>query len=729
MRTANRVVAAVALASMMTTFGTGPGGSPAEVRAATAEEEPRATPQSLDDAFAEIARLAPQFGGLFLREQTPYVYLLDPSQPAGVEEAIVAVLGRGRLPAAPLQFLRGDYSFLQLKDWHDRHRLQTLEIPGVLTTSIAESRNRLRIGVKDAGVIPEIKDSLVRLGVPTEAVEFEEMEPFEQYQTLQSTIRPVLGGTQIQRSGGGTCTMGFTAVRQGVAGFVTNAHCTAVQAALDGSVFNQAVASGSANRFGVEAAEGAAWPCGGRTCRWADIAFAARNSGSNAATLPASAHFGYLALPDNAMNVVHKFHVVGEVGFPLEGEYLTKVGRTTGETSGEVYDTCVDINAFQNNVDTGFTNLCQDRVAANSGPGDSGSPVFTWSSASLPEGATIPARLYGVLWGGSNGNFAFGAMWNIEQAIGGLKTAKEQAGANSPPEAKIILPAGNITVGSGGLNGVDFSATVVDYEGCCQEVRWDSSLDGLIGMGSSFNYVFSLPGTRTITLTAKDNHGAIATDSVVVTVENDAPTVWIVKPTQGLTVYSGSPYVFEGDSWDANEPFQKLSCNSLKWTSSNPADPFPVWGCTPTVTFSTNGARTITLKGTDSDGSFDTDSKTITVAAPPVNGPPTVTILYPAGNNTMFDANTWIQLKGTANDPDNENPLTYTWKLKDGNVWTTLGTGTMSDETQITKWWKPANNVPFSCGGRTVRVYLTVTDPDGFGGIAYVDVYIAYPVC
>jgi hypothetical protein len=193
-------------------------------------------------------------------------------------------------------------------------------------------------------------------------------------------------------------------------------------------------------------------------------------------------------------------------------------------------------------------------------------------------------------------------------------------------------------------------------------------------------------------------------------------------------LYAGSPFIFEGDSWDPNEQFFKLPCASLKWTSSNPGDPFPKFGCTPAVTFSTTGARTITLTGTDSDGLSDTAAVTINVANAQTGGPPVVTILYPH-NNYFLDPYTFVSLQGTANDPDNENPLTYVWKLKDGSTWKTLFTGTMNDQSTITKFWKPANDLYFNCGGRTVRLYLYVTDPDGKTGSAYVDVYIGFPVC
>ncbi|HEX2489846.1 MAG TPA: hypothetical protein VHR27_10600, partial [Blastocatellia bacterium] len=143
--------------------------------------------------------------------------------------AIVAVFGRERLPQGGMQTLQAQYGFLQLKAWHDQQRLKTLAIPGVVMTSIAESKNRLLIGVKDASVIARVELELFNLGVPREAVNIVETEPVEEFQSLQDTTRPALGGTQIQRGGGGTCTMGFTAVRQGQAGFVTNSHCTGIR--------------------------------------------------------------------------------------------------------------------------------------------------------------------------------------------------------------------------------------------------------------------------------------------------------------------------------------------------------------------------------------------------------------------------------------------------------------------------------------------------------------------
>src|SRR4029453_9823275 len=125
--------------------------------AAQTREGESARVTTLDDLFAEVARRVPAFGGLFIGpDKTLQMYLLDPAQKAAAEEAIFAVFGRERFPEGEIRVLRGQYGFLQLKAWHARQRVVTLAIPGVVRTSIAESKNRLQIGGSDLGVISQV---------------------------------------------------------------------------------------------------------------------------------------------------------------------------------------------------------------------------------------------------------------------------------------------------------------------------------------------------------------------------------------------------------------------------------------------------------------------------------------------------------------------------------------------------------------------------------------------
>lgn len=695
---------------------------------------------TLDDLFAEVAGRVPAFGGMFIGpDKRLHVYLLDAQQGAAAEAALIAVFGRERLGQGGIQVLQGRYGFLQLKDWHDRHRAVTLAIPGVVMTGIAESNNRLKIGVEHSALFNRVEQELINLGVPLEAVKLVETKPVKFLQTLQNTTRPLLGGLRITNSGGGECTLGFLAVRQGQAGFVTNSHCTNTTGGVEGTVFHQAIISGVTNRVGVETVDPqffTGWPCVnslyGKKCRRSDSAFVRRDGGTSQSTPLASAELGYIASPQpNSLTVLGKYKIVAEVPVPIEGEYLNKVGKTTGLTGGEVCDTCVDINV----KDTDITLICQDRVEGFAKPGDSGSPVFTWNSASLPPGADPPAKLYGILWGGDEEGeiFAFSAMGNIQGngELGKLKTFLAEAGANSPPEVKISKPANGAKVGVGGLNMVKFEADIVDYEGCCTAVTWTSDKDGTIGQGTSFEYVFGSPGTRTITVSATDSDGATSEDSITLSTSNDAPSVSIKKPTPLQILYKGFSYVFEGDSIDYNEPFNQLPCNSLKWTSKKSGAWFATSlgsGCTLPVTFPSTGTYTVTLTGTDSEGATDQASVTVLVIDAPANSPPVVTILNP-NNNGWLDGYTWVTLKGKVDDPDNKSPISYQWVLKDGAKETVLGAGTINDGQQTSLQWKPSNNMLSNCGGREVRIYLRATDADGSKGSDFVDVYVYFPVC
>jgi hypothetical protein len=691
-------------------------------------------PFTLDDLFARVAHSEPGFGGMFLaKDGSLEVYLLDPGQKHAAVKAIRTVFGRKTVDR-PLHVLHANYSFLRLKQWHDRHRIGTLAIPGVVLTGIDEGKNRLQVGVVSHAAAERVTRRLRRLGVPLDAVAISRVKPITPASdpTLQDTRRPLEGGLQIS-NGSGFCSIGTLAVRQNVAGFVTASHCTAIQGGVEGTVFHQATPSGVTNRIGIEAVDppyssGGDCPSG-RVCRLSDSAFVRRDGGPSQMTPRASAKFGYIAAPNfNSLAVGDdKFHLTGVGLFPLEGQYLAKVGRTTGLTGGDVTDTCDDINESGKPV----TLFCQYRVAAPADHGDSGSPVFDWNSATLPPGAYPPATLYGILWGVDPDHFAFSPIGAVDAELGiGLSGFYPQSGsANSQPEVKIRNPLDGASVGIGGLNNVQFQADAVDYEDPSVAITWTSDKDGTIGYGPALDYVFSTPGTRKVTAIAKDNNGAVATDSITITAINAPPQAVISKPAPGQTLYRGIPYVFEGHATDYNEFAFELPCSSLHWTSSNGGDlSFPASGCQPPITFATNGTRTILLTGTDSFGLKTTASVTVSVVNPPANSPPIVTILNPPDNAYLLAGDT-VTLKGTATDPDNKNPLIYTWVLKRGSTLTTLGTGSVNNGQQISLPWTPGMNVPVSCGGEPIQVYLYVKDPDGMTGSNFIDAFVSYPVC
>ncbi|HVT17569.1 MAG TPA: hypothetical protein VHQ90_15510 [Thermoanaerobaculia bacterium] len=694
---------------------------------------------SIDDLLSEVARRVPAFGGMFIApDGTLRIYLLEARHKEAAKAAIAAVFGRDRVALKTAQVVEARYRFAHLKAWHDRHRLTTLAIPGVVMTGIDKSRNRLRIGVKGTDVIGPVQRELRRLDVPLAAVEIVEMRPMNLLDTLDDTHRPLLGGLQIHANsiaeGTIQSTLGFLAVLQGQAGFVTCSHCAHFfGGGVQGSVFHQATISGAVNRIGVEIANpffvaGSGCPSG-RLCRKSDSAFVQRNGGPSQDTPRATAELGHIAFVDGALKIETAFQIIAKVQGPIDGESVVKIGRTTGHSEGVVNATCHDINTAINNQDTGQTLLCQDTFQGpvpTSAPGDSGSPVF--SLANVPS-TLPPVVLYGVLWGGDGvDHSSFSPISAVESELGQLRTFLADSGANSPPEVKIRQPKDQSTVGVGGLNIVNFQADIVDYEGCCQDVTWQSDKDGVLGHGAALDFTFLSPGARTVTVTATDNDGATASDSIVVTAETGAPTVSILQPANLQTVFTGFTTLFQGSSFDPNEPFLSMPCAALTWTSNLPADPFPVNGCAPLAVFQTPGPRVITLTGTDSFNLTASASITIEVVNAPPSGPPVVTILKPL-NGDVLPASTVITLTGKAQDPANQSPLSYQWVLIDGATKTILGSGSINSGGEPNLQWKPSDNVTFLCGGRAVTLELDATNPGAQTGSATVDVHIGFPPC
>jgi hypothetical protein len=129
-----------------------------------------------------------------------------------------------------------------------------------------------------------------------------------------------------------------------------------------------------------------------------------------------------------------EFRIVG-TAIPSLNQYIDKVGKVTGWTTGVVGHTCVTIKK-------GGTNerlRCQDLVTNVADEGDSGSPVFT-----INPDETI--TLLGVLWGrityfkGSyeNGDdqvwTVISAVANIQQDLGSMAVTPPTTSSTTDPE-------------------------------------------------------------------------------------------------------------------------------------------------------------------------------------------------------------------------------------------------------------------------------------------------------
>jgi hypothetical protein len=372
--------------------------------------------QGLTDAvdLDAMARDIKGFGGYFLDNGVPTIYLTD----AGERAAAERTLG---VASSQLRVRRADFEYQALDQWFTSLSREALAVPGVAFVDLDESTNRLLIGVENNATGPAasaqfgVFAAAARLGIPSTAVAVRQVEPVKLAVTLRDRVRPVRGGFQINFPGF-LCTLGFNATSGGQRSFITNSHCTSVQGGVENTPYWQPTQAAN-NAIGTEVADpvyvaGGACPPG-RFCRRSDASRGAYNAG----TTSNLGRIGRTTGPNNGSLTIGSpanFIITSEsnaTNFAI-GLVVNKVGRTTGWTQGQVTNTCVTTNVSGSLI----TQLCQTFVAAGVNGGDSGSPVFRILSSNN-------VRLLGILWGGiGTTTFVFSPFTQIEQELGPLTT-------------------------------------------------------------------------------------------------------------------------------------------------------------------------------------------------------------------------------------------------------------------------------------------------------------------
>jgi len=277
--------------------------------------------------------------------------------------------------------------------------LPLFEIAGVVFTDVDESTGRMRVGVVHRDVEGLVREKLPVLGILSRLVDVVETDAIFPVTTLQDGVRPVVGGLQIRFSNY-VCTLGFTATRAGVDGFVTNNHCSGKQGMVDGMNYYQPLNQVTAELIGTEIADPpyfkGNWCPRGKQCRYSDSLFARSTDG-------VAFDRGKIAkttgLPNSlSLTIGGNFSFTG-TDVVATGALVNKVGRTTGWTEGKVTAKCANVAVSGTNI----INLCQDIVENNVkivGGGDSGSAVFA-----IDSGDTV--KLVGLLWGGNTSGTMF----------------------------------------------------------------------------------------------------------------------------------------------------------------------------------------------------------------------------------------------------------------------------------------------------------------------------------
>jgi hypothetical protein len=357
-----------------------------------------------------LASAVPGFGGFYLDQGTPVVYLKDPSQRGKAERVLAPFLQSEGLAASQLRVLPAKYEWAQLEGWLDRASAQVLGLPGAVFVDADEASNRLLIGV-ERGATSRIRQIATRLGIPADAITYQETKPFKPMATLRSKIRPAIGGLQINFPGF-LCTLGFNAVRNGQRSFITNSHCTSHQGGVETTPYYQPLQSSAPAKIATEVSDPGyssnktGCPAGFR-CRFSDASRAAYTSTTTSTLGKIAKTTG----PNNGSLTINGNLTITAEGVASVGQTVGKIGRTTGWTTGKVTNRCVNVEVSG----TDIVQLCQNLVSARVGPGDSGSPVFKGSSN---------VTLTGILWGGDEAGklFVYSPIANIERELGALTT-------------------------------------------------------------------------------------------------------------------------------------------------------------------------------------------------------------------------------------------------------------------------------------------------------------------
>jgi hypothetical protein len=193
-----------------------------------------------------------------------------------------------------------------------------------------------------------------------------------------------------------------------------------------------------------------------------------------------------------------------------------------------------------------------------------------------------------------------------------------------------------------------------------------------------------------------DHAGATSSDSLVLTVNNVAPTA-NAGPDQ--TCNEGSTVVFHGSASDPGTAdtitYAWLVKDSLGNTVATGS------GANLSFTPAKSGVYTATLTATDKDGGVGTDSLTLTV----LNAPPVATITgVVAPNKNPIIPGTRLTFNGMFTDVSPSDSHTVTWFFGDG--------------TSSTTTYGPSGSQSFSvkhdyASPGTYTVTLQVTDSSG----------------
>lgn len=373
--------------------------------AASSDSASAVTPDTLlyDDALALVGERFPEFAGMYLDEDAGKLFIqltdTDSSVVPQIHSLLAVIFGESLARLTP-EVEPAEYSFAELNDWKESIAPVAFAMPSIVFVDLDELENRVVIGLSDIEADAEpLRTQILRQGVPESAFDITFHEPAGP--ELRELRRPMVGGLQLhwtQNNSTWMCSLGFIADRGGARGIVTNSHCSRVVGGVDTTDYGQNTMSSVVARESVDPATWTGIGCYTNwRCRYSDANFAGVTS------IVHQTSRGIVARPGTFGTVfpwqwdgVSQFRIVNK-GTPGLGTNVTKVGRTTGATSGNVSRTCVDVGLNGTNVAW----ICQSQAGYSGSGGDSGGPVLSSATGNN-------RSLFGIHWG-ANGWFS---PWN-----------------------------------------------------------------------------------------------------------------------------------------------------------------------------------------------------------------------------------------------------------------------------------------------------------------------------
>ena len=175
--------------------------------------------------------------------------------------------------------------------------------------------------------------------------------------------------------------------------------------------------------------------------------------------------------------------------------------------------------------------------------------------------------------------------------------------ANLPPTIDTMVLEDGVEA-----SPVNFSASASDIPADTVTLTWNFGDGSPNQTGTNVTQTYEDDGVFTVTLSAEDEDGGLATQIAFVTIENVAPELTSLTPPGAAT--EGALLNFGATATDVSLPDALGLTFSWDWGDGTP----DTVGQTPTHAFPDDGTFTVTVEVEDDEGGVDSDSVTVVVA-------------------------------------------------------------------------------------------------------------------